>query len=91
MRSIAWTMLEFDQRTQDKSTTTRFIPFLFCDQRKVSHSTPFCDALTSTSTICNVLTLGLNAADIGFDNLLTLALKSDNTIPIYMLFFAYLF
>ncbi|MFZ2168039.1 MAG: hypothetical protein WAW61_00215 [Methylococcaceae bacterium] len=34
---------------------------------------------------------GLNAADIDFDDLLTLALKVDNTIPIYMLFFAYLF
>ncbi len=34
---------------------------------------------------------GLNAAGIGFDNLLMLALKSDNTIPIYRLFFAYLF
>ena len=29
----------------------------------------FCDVLTSTSTICNVLTSGLNAIDIDYDNL----------------------
>jgi hypothetical protein len=27
----------------------------------------FCAVLTPTSTICNVLTLGLNAADIDYD------------------------
>ena len=29
----------------------------------------FCDMLTLTSTICNVLTSGLNAIDIDYDNL----------------------
>ena len=29
----------------------------------------FCDVLTSTTTICNVLTSGLNAIDIDYDNL----------------------
>ncbi len=28
---------------------------------------PFCAVLTPTSTICNVLTSGLNAADIDYD------------------------
>ncbi len=32
----------------------------------------FCDVLTSTSTICNVLTSGLNAIDIDYDNLVCL-------------------
>ena len=43
----------------------------------------FCDVPTSTSTICNVLTSGLNAIDIDYDNLVYVHRDSTRALTDY--------
>ena len=60
-------MLEFGQRAHDLSAASGLVPVFLGDLQQVGHDAPLCNALPSASTICDVLTAGLNAADIDYD------------------------
>jgi hypothetical protein len=45
--------------------------------------TIFCDVLTLTSTICNVLTSGLNAIDIDYDSLVCVHQDDTRALAYY--------